>query len=138
MTTIPVPTPEPLLDLDRARQLLAAAELDAIAVHSLESYFYLSGLLFFDRLAEPDAAAFAVLPVRPDAPAGIGIPMAGRYMLEDFPVWPPLKIFYGRFYIKGGPTIEGETAADEVDALARALGEAGAAAGRVGFELDQL
>jgi Xaa-Pro aminopeptidase len=135
---MPIPTPEPLLDVERARELMDAAGLDAIVAHSPRNLFYLSSYLFGDVQVEPEACAFAVLPARADVPAQVTISSWARYTVEDFPVWPPGKIFVGSFYIKDGPPVDGEAAADSVDALSRALRAVGAENGRVGFELSLL
>jgi Xaa-Pro dipeptidase len=138
MSSMPVPTPEPLVDVTRAQELIGAAGLDAIAVHSLQNLYYLSGYFFTDFLVEPEASAFTVLPASNDAAAQVTISAWARYTLEEYPVWPPAKIFVGSFYVKNGPPVEGDVASDSVEGLIRALRATGAETGRVGFELSQL
>lgn len=137
-TSMPVPAPEPFLDLARARELLEGAGLDALVASSPRNVFYLSGLVSLDWLVEPDAVQFAVLPRDEDAPAQVTVPWYGRYSLEDYPLWPPCKVFFGNFYVKNGPPVGGERAADDVEALAVALRAAGVERGRIGLELDKL
>jgi Xaa-Pro dipeptidase len=136
--SMPLPAPEPLVDVSRAQELMSAAGLDAIAAHSLQSLYHLSGYFFTDVLVEPVASAFVVLPARDDFPAHVTVSAWARYTLEEYPVWPPAKIFVGDFFIKNGPPIEGEVASDSVEGLIRALRSVRADRGRVGFELSQL
>jgi len=133
----PIPTPEPLVDVDRARAALAEAGLDALVAHSLQNLFYLSGLQPLDYLVEAGAIDFAVLPARPDDPAQVTVPAFGRYMLDDYPLWPPGKVVFGGFHIAGGPP-SASVAGDPIEALAVACRAAGVPTGRVGFELEQL
>jgi Xaa-Pro aminopeptidase len=137
MTSKPLPTPGPLVDVARARALMADAGLTAIAAHSLRHLHYLSGLLPLDYLVEANALNFAVLPAGEDAEAQVTVPSFGRYMLDDFPLWPPGKVVYGGFHVTGGPASPSR-ADDAIGALRVALADAGVDRGRVGFELDQL
>jgi len=137
VTSKPLPTPEPLVDVVRARELMAEAGLTAIVAHSLRHLHYLSGLLPLDYLVEANALNFAVLPAREDAEAQVTVPSFGRYMLDDFPLWPPGKVVYGGFHVTGGPASPSR-ADDAIGALRVALADAGVDRGRVGFELDQL
>ena len=134
MTSMPVAATEPFVDVDRARMLLGEAGVDALAASSLRNLCYLSGLVSLDYLCEPDASAFAVLGAGDEA--FVTVPVAGCYVLEEYPVW-PRTIFFGNFYIEGGPPVEVE-APDAVAALARGLGELGLDRGRIGLELDLL
>ena len=137
MANIPVSAPAPLLDLDRARALMRDHGLDAIVGHSLRNAFYLSGFVSFEQLIEPEAEVFAIVPARPDVPAHVTIPMSERLVLEDFPAWAPGRVFYGRYYVKGGPDM-GESAPDPFTALAQALARCEVTTARVGFELELL
>jgi len=137
VANIPVPASAPLLDLDRARALMRDHGLDAIVGHSLRNAFYLSGFVSFEQLIEPEAEMFAIVPARPDVPAHVTIPMSERLVLEDFPAWPPGKVFYGRYYVKGGPHA-GDSAPTPFAALTQALARCGLTEARVGFELELL
>jgi Xaa-Pro dipeptidase len=137
MTSMLIPATEPFVDVERAQKLMDAEEVEALVASSLRNVFYLSGQVAIDCLVEADASVFAVLPASPSAAAHVTIPVAGAYMLENFPAWPPEKVFFGRFYIKGGPSVA-NVAVDSVDALARSLQAVGAERSRVGFELDLL
>jgi Xaa-Pro dipeptidase len=137
MSSIPVPTHEPVVDLDRARGLMQESGLDAIVAYSSRNLFYLSGFISFDYLIEPEASAFAILPARPDTPAMVTVSMSERYVLDEFPAWPPKKLFFGSYYIKGAPE-KGEAFPSAFEALRSGLRDCGAAEGRVGFELDLL
>jgi Xaa-Pro aminopeptidase len=133
----PIPTPDPLVDVSRARELTREAGLDALVAHSLQNLYYLSGLHPLDYLVDAGALNFAVLPARADVPAQVTVPAFGRYMLDDYPLWPPGKVVYGGFHVAGGPPAA-SVADDPVGALRVALAAVGAERGRVGFELDQL
>lgn len=137
MSSMPVPVYEPVVDLDRARGLMQESSLDAIVAYSPRNLFYLSGFMSFDYLIEPEASAFAILPTRPDAPAIVTVPMSERYVLDEFPAWPPKKLFFGSYYIKGAPE-RGEAFPSAFEALRSALRDCGVAQGNVGFELDLL
>jgi Xaa-Pro aminopeptidase len=137
MSTMPVPTGEPLVDLDRARGLMREGGLDAIVACSFRNVFYLSGFASFDYLIEPESTAFAVLPARREAPACVTVSMSERYVLDEFPAWPPRKLFYGSYYIKGAPE-RGTAFPNAFEALCSALRDCGVIEGRVGFELDLL
>ncbi len=137
MSSMPVPTYGPVVDLDRARGLLQEDGLDALVAYSPRNLFYLSGFMSFDYLIEPESSAFAILPTRPDTPAIVTVSMAERYVLDEFPAWPPKKLFFGSYYIKGAPEM-GEAFPSAFEALCSAFRDCGVAQGRVGFEMDLL
>ena len=126
-----------MFDPARARQLMHEHGVDAIVGHSLRNAFYLSGFVSFEQLIEPEAEAFAIVPARSDVDAQVTIPMSERLVLEDFPAWAPGRVFYGRYYVKGGPD-SGESQPNAFAALVQALGRCGVTEARVGFELELL
>jgi Xaa-Pro dipeptidase len=137
LTTLPVASERPLFDVERARELMRANELDAIVAHSLPHLVYLSGYVPLTYRSEPEAVAFSVLPADASAEPQLTVTIDGVYTLEDFPTWIPGRVVFGDFYVAGAPPLE-STAADSVDALAQALSAAGVDSGKIGFELKHL
>jgi Xaa-Pro dipeptidase len=138
MTTQAVAAPTPLLDLERARQLLAESGVDAIVASSVANIYYLSGFLAFDVAMDPQVSSFAVLPRDPDGELAITVAVGALAQLRDFPSWATRVVPFGDFFISGMPPTSTPPVADAVSALADALEQGSLGGGRVGFELESL
>ncbi len=138
MTSHAVAAPAPLIDLERARRLLAESRLDAIVASSAPNIYYLSGFFAYDLIMDPRVQSFAVLPRDPDAELAVTVALGAAAQQHDFPSWAGRTVLFGEFFISGAPPTDTAPARDAVAALAVALEEQSLSVARVGFELDSL
>ncbi len=91
-----------LLNLPRARAVMAERGLDAlVAAHRINIYYLTD---FWGALQRIDRSwsCYAVLPRDPDAPAALVVGLAELHLLDRRPTWVPNVITYARSRAEGG------------------------------------
>ena len=137
MTSRPLAVKAPLGDLERLRELMGEAGLDAIVASSPESIYYLTGHYAADAMLDPSEATFAVIPRDPSLPTALTVSEALALQLEDFPAPLAEQLRFGQFFVSGSP-LSGEPAADATVALVMLLDRAALLSGELGLELDRV
>lgn len=125
---------QPVMNIEKAREMMREKEIDAIIVNSPHHVFYTSGFRCFDQIIAREAEAYVIIPADKGKDACLVAPHSDRFILRDFPTWVKKKRLYSTFYIKGSPECFENKVEKPIDGILQHLNELHLATGRIAIE----
>ena len=128
-----------LFNLNKAQNLMEERGLDALLTSSRQHNYYVSDYPDFDQDITFTSQCYCLIPRGATEKAYLITPHYSRFhLLLDFPTWIKEKLYYGKYYVKGGEEFTENMVTTPIKGIARALHELNLSSGTLGFEEDLL